>query len=148
MKGPSSAIQSMVSFRRAIVSIGVWAVLTMSSAVAHHSYSIYDRDNPVRIEGELVAFKWRNPHVILKVKPAGEAPYRVEWFAVHRVSRAGVHADSLEPGDHVIVRGSRHPEDRYRILTLVREVTRPSDGWSWTRPKYGAGTLRRPGDSG
>ena len=131
----------------AVIVAVCWA-LAAEPAAAHHSYSIYDRDNPINIEGELVEFAWRNPHVILTVKPEGEAPYRIEWFAIHRVGRSGVQPDSLTPGDHVIVTGSRHPEKQYRILALLREVTRPSDGWSWTRPKYGSGTLHRPGDGG
>jgi len=109
--------------------------LTAISVFAHHSFTAtYIDDKTVSIEGRVAQFLFRNPHSFIHVDVKGEdgkvIRYAVEGAAGQQFSQQGVNADSLRPGDHVIVTGSpgRNAADhRVRLKT----ITRPSDGWKW-----------------
>ena len=84
----------------------VAAVLMISSSAlfAHHSFAAtYREDEAVMIEGELVAFLYRNPHSFVHVMapdPAGNlVRWSVEWGAVAQLNRQGVDRYTLKPGD-------------------------------------------------
>jgi hypothetical protein len=64
--------------------------------------------------------------------------YRVEWQAVWQLAKAGIDHQAVEPGDRLVVTGSMNRNPDVRIMTLVTEVRRPSDGWTWRD------TQRRP----
>jgi hypothetical protein len=79
-------------------------------------------------------FLFRNPHSFIHVDVKGEDGKTVRWAvegaAGQQFSQQGVNANSLRPGDHVVVTGSpgRNAADhRVRLKT----ITRPSDGWKW-----------------
>ena len=86
------------------------------------------------IEGELVAFMFRNPHSSIHVNvtdAAGKVTrIAVEWGAASTLGRQGIDRASLKPGDHVIVNGlpARNVEDHRMLL---RTIERPSDGFRW-----------------
>jgi uncharacterized protein DUF6152 len=111
--------------------------LGMSSATvldAHHSYAAFDREHPVSIEGEITQVVFANPHVVLTVR-AADADYTVEWLSMFQLTgRYHVLKDTLVAGDHVVVtaRATRDPSEHR--LSLVTDVRRPADGWSWSRP--------------
>jgi hypothetical protein len=109
--------------------------LTTMSAVAHHSFTAtYIEDKTITIEGRVAQFLFRNPHSFIHVDVKGEDGKMVRWAvegaAGQQFSQQGVGADSLRPGDHVVVTGSpgRNAADhRVRLKTIAR----PSDGWKW-----------------
>jgi hypothetical protein len=111
---------------------------TTPSALAHHSVSgDYFMEQKATVEGDLVQFLYRNPHSFVEVKskdPATGEPvtYSVEWNGAGRLGRVGVTAETLKPGDHVIITGQpgRNASD-HRLHLL--NITRPSDGWKWNR---------------
>ena len=117
----------------AMVSVGV--LLATMSIFGHHSFTAtYFDDKVVTVEGKLAQFLIRNPHSFLYVDVKDEdgkvTRYAIEGAAGGQFSREGVTADSLRPGDQVIVTGNpgRNPSDhRLRLKT----ITRPSDGWRW-----------------
>ena len=43
----------------------VAALLLAGTALAHHSYAMYDRDKHVTVEGTIAKFEWTNPHTFL-----------------------------------------------------------------------------------
>ena len=105
-----------------------------ATAHAHHSFAAtYLVDDEVKIEGELVAFMFRNPHSFVHV----EAPDRdgemqrwaIEWAAAGQLN--GITHDTLKPGDHVIISGNpgRTAED-HRLR--MRSILRPKDGFKWS----------------
>lgn len=125
-------------------------------AFAHHSFAAtYDTEaEPVRIEGELVQFLYRNPHSFLHVMaPDKEGVMRrwaIEWGSLGQLQRGsqvqvrrgpgvqgvgiktlGITRATLKPGDHLIVVGtpSKFAAD-YRLL--VESIERPADGWKWS----------------
>jgi Family of unknown function (DUF6152) len=107
-------------------------------AAAHHSISgDYFMDQKATVEGDMVQFLYRNPHSFVELKAkdprTGDlVTWSIEWNGAGRLGRVGVTADSLKPGDHVIIIGQpgRKPED-HRMHLL--DISRPSDGWKWNR---------------
>jgi Family of unknown function (DUF6152) len=126
----------------AITTICAAALFLGTPASAHHSVAgEYLMDQRQMIEGELVQFLFRNPHSFVEVKakdPATGEPvtWTIEWNGAGRLERTGVTANTLKPGDQVIITGQpgRKAED-HRLHMLA--ISRPSDGWKWARdPKY------------
>jgi hypothetical protein len=90
------------------------------------------------IEGELVQFEYRSPHAWIHVMVRDESGetqrFSAEWASPTRLTRRGVTADTLRPGDRIVITGSpgRNPADR-RIH--LKSILRPADGWSWSGPR-------------
>lgn len=111
------------------------AGILVASAQAHHSFTAtYDESKEVRIEGQLVAFHFRNPHASVDLLVAGESGgttrWTVEWGGAGQLASQGVTRDSLKAGDHVVITGNptRDPNlNRLRMQSLLR----PSDGYGW-----------------
>lgn len=74
--------------------------------------------------------RWTNPHVSLTVTLANGTDYRIDWNSIRRLAKVDVFADSLKPGDHVVIIGRRHRNREKRVMALLREVCRLSDGWT------------------
>jgi len=106
--------------------------LTATVASAHHSYAAYDRDHPVSIEGEISQVLYANPHVILTVRTT-DAEYTVEWLSLYQVSRWIVAKGKLAVGDHIVLTGCALRDRTERRISLVTDIRRPSDGWTWSR---------------
>ena len=107
-------------------------------AAAHHSIAgDYVMSERATVEGDLVQFLYRNPHSFIEVKskdPGSGEPvtWSVEWNGSGRLGREGITADTLRPGDHVVIVGQpgRNPEThRLHVIT----ITRKSDNWEWRR---------------
>jgi len=116
---------------------------------AHHSISgMYDTRRDVRIEGVVTQFEFINPHVFvtLEVRETGRAPqpWRVELDDRGELSEIGMTAQTLQPGDRVIVVGSPARREASRLY-LVR-LDRPVDGYSFEQVR-GRPRLRSPGRS-
>ena len=110
------------------------ASLVTLSAPAHHSYAQFDRCHPVALEGDIQNVEWANPHIVISLKAADATSYRVEWFNLQQLQNAGLATETLKTGDHVFITGSATRDPERKLLSLVTEIRRPSDGWSWTRP--------------
>ena len=129
--------------RRTLGLIAVAAVVAGVPAGAHHSFSaFYFEDQRVTIEGEIVEFQYRNPHAwvhVMVTETDGRAQrYSAEWGGPRRLRRQGIMADTLQPGDHVIISGApgRNPEEHRLHL---REIQRPADGWTYASRGRGRG---------
>jgi hypothetical protein len=108
------------------------------SLKAHHSFAAdYFEDQRVSVEGDLVEFEYRAPHswvhLMVKDERGDLQKYSAEWASPTRLKQRGVAADSLKPGDHIVISGSpgRKPAER-RIH--LKTITRPTDGWAWSGP--------------
>ena len=91
---------------------------------AHHSSAEYDRSAIHEIEGELVAVRWRNPHVMFTLRtvgPNGQAQdWELESSAVYVVERSGVQESLFAGGGHVIAAGWRSPDrTAMRVTNLL-----------------------------
>jgi hypothetical protein len=125
--------------QRTVLSLA-WGVLAaVASLSAHHSFSAdYFEEQKVSIEGDVIAFEFRNPHALLHLLVIDEngasRQVSAEWSNPARLKQAGFSADSFKAGDHLILTGSpgRDPAEHKIHLRTIR---RPSDGWKW--PKSG-----------
>ena len=106
--------------------------VTAITVSAHHSYAAYDRDHPVSIEGEISQVLYANPHVLLTVR-TNDAEYTIEWLSLYQVSRWIVAKGKLGVGDHIILTGCALRDKTEHKISLVSDIRRPSDGWTWSR---------------
>lgn len=96
------------SIRRALIAAGV-AALTLGSlpVAAHHSLAMFDRANPITLQGTVKVFEWTNPHcrlwLIVKDASGAETLWGLEGSAVTMLGRAGWTRRSMSPGDQVKV---------------------------------------------
>jgi uncharacterized protein DUF6152 len=112
--------------------LGVTLAGTIGSA--HHSIaSFYDSRHQATIEGIVVSFQFIHPHPFLTIQVAAGGGKTDEWKLEmdnrFELAAAGMTADTLRPGDHVIVTGSRartQPNGLY-----IRRLERPADGFEY-----------------
>jgi hypothetical protein len=117
MRGPLTVVVSMI--------------LGGVTAQGHHSIAAaYDRARPVKLDAVVVEFAMVQPHpfVIVEVKSGGDAArWRGELDNRHELVAIGMTADSLKPGDSVILSGNAgrtQPQSLY-----VYRLDRPADGF-------------------
>ena len=110
------------------------ATFAFGQASAHHSYAAFDVCKPVALDGEVTSVQWVNPHIVIDLKTHDVASYRIEWMSLIQLERAGL-AEPLKAGDRVIITGSAMRDPELKVLSLIAEIRRPSDGWSWQRSR-------------
>ncbi len=106
----------------------VLSCTVVASVSAHHSEAGFDKTTIAAFEGIVTGFDWKNPHVYVLVATTQDngrpVEWRVETSSTPILSRRGWSADSLQPGDRILVRG--HPErgtsrNYALLLALQRE---------------------------
>ena len=79
--------------------------LTASSALAHHSFAMFDQSTTVTLDGAVKDFRWSNPHVFIQVLVKNERGIEEEWSiemtSPEHLARAGWRPSTLKPGDKV-----------------------------------------------
>ncbi len=85
----------------------ILAAAAGGSAVAHHSFAMFDNTKEVTVVGTVKAFQWTNPHSWLQVVVTGADGKQVEWSfeggSPGILSRNGWKRTSVKPGDKVTV---------------------------------------------
>jgi hypothetical protein len=109
------------------------AAVLSGSLQAHHSYSAYQTDLKISIEGTITKIDFVNPHVILEIKTK-DGEYTAEFPGVTSLSRDNFRAYTLKVGDYVIAKGSPMKNPNIKRISLMTELRRPSDGWAWPEP--------------
>lgn len=136
----------LAALHHALVAAGLAACLA-ASAQAHHSYGMfYDLCTSVSIAGQVERVQWKNPHVLIAIRSDATDSYIAEWTDVRKLTRDGVSADTLKPGDRIEVTGSPtrpletiDPAYRYlvdpalKVVSALTQVRRIGDGWTWRR---------------
>jgi len=126
-------------------------LLAASSAtvLAHHgTVNYFDLDNVATLEGDVVAVRWRNPHVALEIRRTDDGGanevWQIEGSSANALLRVGVDANSVSIGDHVTITGalSKHgrPEMAGHVLTLADGTDVPI----WPRPAMRLGQEVKP----
>lgn len=76
-------------------------------AMAHHSFSMFDRDKTLTLNGVVKELEWTNPHAWLYVVVADDSgkaiEYPLEMQSTGQAMKNGWRADSIKPGDRVSV---------------------------------------------
>ena len=129
--------------RRALALVLTALLFAATAVSAHHSYAAFDRDHPVSIEGDIARVLYANPHVVMTIR-AADGNYTVEWLSFSQLARwPEAKATSLNVGDHVIVTARATHDRAEHRLSLVTDIRRPADGWSWSRPLLSAANPQR-----
>jgi hypothetical protein len=108
-------------------------VMILGAAVAqgHHSISAaYDRDRPVTLDGIVVQFAMVQPHpfIVVEVKDGRETTrWRGELDNRWELVAIGMSAETLKPGDRLVVSGSVGRTQPHSLY--VMRLDRPSDGF-------------------
>jgi hypothetical protein len=121
--------------KRTLLATLLWFAGAVIGTSAHHSFAaFYLEDQTISIEGDIIEFEYRSPHSFVHVMTRDESGatqrFSAEWGSPNRLSQRGVTADTLKPGDRVVISGSpgRNPAERRLHL---KSIHRPADGWKW-----------------
>ena len=112
--------------------LGPLGLFAASTALAHHSDAVYDRETVVAFEGIVTHYSFSNPHVRIVVATGSENGDTVEWDietgSTPVMIRSGWSADLVSVGDTVIVRAHPHRTGSPRAILNTLETT---DGRVW-----------------
>jgi hypothetical protein len=88
-----------------LAAIAIAALLTASSALAHHSFAMFDQSKAVTVQGIVKEFRWTNPHVfiqlLIKNDAGGEDEWSIEMTSPEHLSRVGWKPVTVKPGDKI-----------------------------------------------
>jgi hypothetical protein len=111
-----------IVYSRALVLLVVCVI--GPSALAHHSRAGIDQDSVEAHQGTVIRLNWTNPHVSLEIELTDvDGEWIVLTDAIPILSRSGWTAESLMPGDRVVVRAnpSKDPQEPYALLVSVEK---------------------------
>jgi hypothetical protein len=85
--------------------IAVAVMLTAGSALAHHSFAMFDQSKAVTVQGTVKDFRWTNPHVfiqlLVKTEGGSDAEWSIEMTSPEHLARVGWRPGTLKVGDQV-----------------------------------------------
>jgi hypothetical protein len=86
------------------------ALLAAGSAIAHHSFAMFDATKEVTLEGTVTEFRWKNPHthIVVDVPNGAKAPalpgsWDIECASVAIMTRQGWNKSSFKAGDKIVL---------------------------------------------
>jgi hypothetical protein len=119
-----------------VVSLTAMTVAAFTaSALAHHSFAMFDAEKTVTLQGTVKEFEWTNPHAWLRViandeKTGKPVVWALELSSPARLITMGMHADSVKPGDavsvtfHPVKDGARGGQFVQAVLPGGKQVVR------------------------
>jgi hypothetical protein len=73
-------------------------------ALAHHSFAMFDSDNPIDVVGVVTDFKFTSPHAFIMLKVKGDdggAVWSLEGVSASSLVRDGWTSKTLKAGDEI-----------------------------------------------
>jgi hypothetical protein len=113
------------------------AVAVSSTALAHHSFAMFDLAQHRFLEGEVSEWNYNNPHSWLMVQAPGPdgamATWSFEGAAIVHAARQGVNGTSYRKGEkvRVVMSPLRDGRNAGALCFVIKEdgsFTRPNDG--------------------
>jgi hypothetical protein len=105
----------------------VWALLSAGTALAHHSFAMYDNDHQIKLVGTVEQFQWTNPHVYIELEVADadgtDKHWTVECANPGILNRAGWKFNMIKRADKLTVIVA--PLHTGEAGALLKEVTLP-----------------------
>ena len=101
--------------------------LSPSTAYAHHSFIMFDRDKVITITGTVKEFQWTNPHVWIQILIPTESGEEEEWGieagSPNMLRRSGWRYDTLKPGDNIslTIHPYRDGRDGGSFISMIDE---------------------------
>jgi len=112
----------------AFVASGGVFIASSGTPMAHHSFAMFDQENPIELVGTVQEFKYTNPHsyLLLEVKgPDGSTTvWNLEGRAPSLMARDGWTSKTLQPGDEIIL-----------TIQPLRSGA-PGGSWNTSIPKF------------
>jgi len=74
------------------------------AAIAHHSFAMFDQENPLELAGSVQDFKFTSPHtfILLKVSKDGkDVVWNLEGASPSALVRDGWTSKTIKPGDEL-----------------------------------------------
>lgn len=78
--------------------------LVGGSALAHHSFAMFDMERTITIDAQVTRFKWQNPHAFIEADVTtrtGVEKWAIEMNSPNNLALAGWRRTTLKPGDRV-----------------------------------------------
>ena len=102
-----------------LVSITGFAIMSASSAYAHHAFAAeFDANKPVSFKGKITKMEWINPHTWLHVdvaQPNGQVVnWAIEAGTPNVLFRRGFTKESLLPGTEISIDGYQSKDGSHR----------------------------------
>ena len=109
------------------------ALIFPQLALAHHSASNFDTNNKITLEGTIVRYEWKNPHVYVWLaenpnadtqKDTQQVVWEIEGQPPSMLRRMGWTQETLKIGDRVTVTASadRNPEKKKALLETLHKA--------------------------
>jgi uncharacterized protein DUF6152 len=77
------------------------------AAIAHHSFAMFDQENPIELAGAVQEFKFTSPHtfILLKVSKDGkDVVWNLEGASPSALVRDGWSSKTIKPGDELVMK--------------------------------------------
>jgi hypothetical protein len=106
-------------------------VWTAGAALAHHSFAMFDRANPLELEGVVKEFRYVSPHTFIllevKEKDGSVTIWNLEGGAPSGLAREGWSKDTIKPGDKI------------KLIIDPLHSGAPGGSWSPAKVKFNNG---------
>ena len=80
-------------------------LIAAGTALAHHSFAMFDQTKTIALTGAVKELRWTNPHVFIQVlvknANGAEDEWSIEMTSPEHLSRTGWRPGTLKPGDQV-----------------------------------------------
>jgi hypothetical protein len=115
--------------RRTATVVAIVLGIMPVAALAHHSAAAWFNQNQIaEVEGTVTEVKWENPHIKFLVRAPDKTGKQVVWdmetLSMAGVSRWGITADMIKPGDHVRMAGN--PSRKGLNALFIRNILLPN----------------------
>ena len=87
--------------------LSVAFIVTSGAVLAHHSFAMFDQENPIELEGVVQEFKFTSPHtfILLKVSKDGkDTVWNLEGASPSALVRDGWSSKTIKPGDELTMK--------------------------------------------
>jgi hypothetical protein len=80
-------------------------IATSGAVLAHHSFAMFDQENPIELEGVVQEFKFTSPHtfiiLVVKQQDGSAQAWSLEGGAPSALVRDGWSSKTIKPGDEL-----------------------------------------------